>query len=57
MLRLLQQWQRNHAEIEDCHQKLQDPSLSSDQRENVQERLVAANEKNDEIEWLMSQYG
>jgi hypothetical protein len=55
--RLFQQWQRNHAEIEDCHQKLQDLSLSSYERDNLQERLVAASQKNEEIERLMAQYG
>ncbi|MEN6494668.1 MAG: hypothetical protein ABFD16_10285 [Thermoguttaceae bacterium] len=55
--RLLNQWQRNHGEIEACQARLQDPSLDSYERENLEERLVTATGKNEEIERLMSQYG
>jgi hypothetical protein len=55
--RLYQQWQQNHAEIEACHQQLQSPSLSPNERENAVERLVTATQRNAEIERLMAQYG
>jgi hypothetical protein len=56
-VRLLQQWHRNHAEIIECNEKLQDSTLDSSERENIQERLVAATQKNEEIEKDMQQWG
>jgi hypothetical protein len=54
---LCRQWQRNNAEIETCHQRLQAPELPSWERETIEERLIIANQKNVEIERLMEQYG
>jgi hypothetical protein len=54
---LWRQWQRNNAEIESCHQRLQAPELPSWERETIEERLIIANQKNVEIERLMEQYG
>lgn len=55
--RLFNAWQRTHGAIQAYHQELQNPNLSPDDQQHIENSLATAENQLAEIERLTAQYG